>query len=562
MDFNAAFFLFLVIMVKKSSENQISNCTYSNPQEMEIGSCVTCDVTDCKINRGICRFYLEVNGHRQHNNSVTVFNYQKQVYEISASSCQDLNDAVCGPFHREGLLCSRCKPGYGPPMYSTNLKCEKCHDDKHLGWLWLLYLLLELVPLTIFYFVVIVFNIRATAPPFTAFIFFCQLFGIIFQVNPYFKMSVEAYSNNAIFSVVSIVINIWNLDIFRHIIPPFCVSAKLNDLHILLLEYTSALYPLFLVVITYVGIELHARNLRIIIVLWKPFHKCFSHLRRSVDPRSSVIAAFSTFLSLSSSRILYITCLILSPGIYMHNDTQHYISAINPLIRATSEPQFFHKLIYTWYSFPLLIITVLAYLPTVLLLLYPIKCFRKLLSYCGPKKYHAIYMFLDTFQGHYNDGTNGTRDYRVASCTSFALRIPAYIMITTPSHQTNVTWYIPLVQAIMITSLFYAIAHPCKKKYENIVESLLYSAAGLLLVYFTSIQNHLHQILIDDLVYRVLFNFYLMMLIMPSLILIYSFVNKKVKQNNCFKFKKSSSPPNINDLPDRMVNPLNYESLP
>ncbi len=548
MDFFLAFFLFLVILVGKSSEKQISNCTYFNPYDMEIGACLTCNVTNCEINSGICRFYFEVNGHRQRNNSIVVFNYRKQVYEIIASSCQELNDAVCGPFHREGLLCSKCKPGYGPPMYSTNLKCEKCRDDKHLGWLWLLYLLLELVPLTIFYFLVIIFNIRATAPPFTAFIFFCQLFGIILQVNPYFMISVEAYSNNTIFSIVSILINIWNLDIFRHIIPPFCVSTKLNDLHILLLEYTSALYPLFLVVITYVGIELHARNLRIIIILWKPFHKCFAPLRRSVDPRSSVIAAFSTFLSLSFSRILHITCLILSPGIDNHNNTQQYISAINPLIRASSEPQFFHKLMYTWYSFPLLIITVLTYLPIVLLLLYPIKCFRKLLSYCGSKKYHAIYVFIDTFQGHYKDGTNGTRDYRVASCMSFALRIPAYIMITTPNHKTNVTWYIPLVQAIMIASLFYAIVHPCKKKYANIVESILYCAAGLILAYFTSIRNHLHGKGPTLTIYKVIFNFFLMMLIMPSLILICLFVSKMVKQNNCFKFKKKSlSPPNIND---------------
>ncbi len=321
MEFFVTFFTFLVIMVGKSSENQISNCTmsYSNPYNMEIGSCITCNVTDCKVSSGVCRFYLEVNGPRQHNNSIVVFNYRKEVYEISASSCQELNDAVCGPFNREGLLCSKCKPGYGPPMYSTNLKCEKCHDDKHSGWLWLLYLMLELVPLTVFYFLVIIFNIRATAPPFTAFIFFCQLFGIIFQVNPYFKLSVDTYCNNVFFSIVSVVINIWNLDIFRYIIPPFCVSIKLTDLHILLLEYTSALYPLFLIVITYVGIELHARNLRIIIILWKPFHKCFARLRRSVDPRSSVIAAFSTFLSLSFSRILHITCLVLTPGKYRPN---------------------------------------------------------------------------------------------------------------------------------------------------------------------------------------------------------------------------------------------------
>ncbi len=526
---------------------------------MKIGDCTTCNVTNCEIYTGDCRFYLEVNGHRQHNNSIIVFNFDK--YVINASSCQELNDAVCGPFNREGLLCAKCISGYGPPMHSTNLKCENCHDDKHSGWLWLLYLLLELVPLTVFYFVVIIFNIRATAPPFTAFIFFCQLFGIIFQVNPSLKVYVEAYSNSILFSLVSILINIWNLDIFRYIIPPFCVSTKLNDLHILLLEYTSALYPLFLVVITYVGIELHARNLRIIIVLWKPFHKCFAHLRRSVDPRSSVIAAFSTFMSLSFTRILHITFLILSHGNLWdeHNHREQHISPINPDIRAKYILQFYHKLIvYTWYSVPVLIITVLTYLPTVLLLLYPMKCFRKLLSYCGPKKYHAIYMFIDTFQGHYKDGTTGTRDFRAASCISFVLRIPLYILVT--SYQAHTSWYTFPVQAIVITSLFYAIVRPCKKKYANIVESLLYCAAGLILAYFISIRNHLHGKGPTLTIYRVLFNFYLTMLIMPSLFLICSFVNKKVKQNNCFKFKKSSSSPN--DLPDRMVNPLNYGSLP
>ncbi len=168
-----------MILVEKSSEYQKSNCTMSEDRYvyMEIVSCITCNVTNCEIDKGGCRFYWEVNSDHQHNNSFIVFNYPKQVYEISVSSCQELNVAVCGPFNREGLLCTECKPGYGPPMHSTNLKCEKCHDDKHLGWLWLLYLLLELVPLSIFYALVIIFNIRATAPPFTAFIFFCQLFG-------------------------------------------------------------------------------------------------------------------------------------------------------------------------------------------------------------------------------------------------------------------------------------------------------------------------------------------------------------------------------------------------
>ncbi len=63
---------------------------------------------------------------------------------------------------------------------------------------------------------------------------------------------------------------------------------------------------------------------------------------------------------------------------------------------------------------------------------YSIKCFRKLLSYCGPKKYHALNVFIDTFQGHNKDDTNGTRDYRAASYNiiiSFILRIPVYYFL-------------------------------------------------------------------------------------------------------------------------------------
>jgi len=40
-------------------------------------------------------------------------------------------------------------------------------------------------------------------------------------------------------------------------------------------------YPLFLLVITYVCIEVHARNFRLVVYLWKPFHRCFAKVRRN-----------------------------------------------------------------------------------------------------------------------------------------------------------------------------------------------------------------------------------------------------------------------------------------
>ncbi len=98
-----------------------------------------------------------------------------------------------------------------------------------------------------------------------------------------------------------------------------------------------------------------------------------------------------------------------APAFFRFSDPTHH-----------SKTQYLNRLSSTYYFTPLLTVSILIYLPTVLLLLYPFKHFRKLLSYCGP---HA-YVFLDTFQGHYKDGTNGTRDY-----TEFILRIPVYYLL-------------------------------------------------------------------------------------------------------------------------------------
>ncbi len=54
--------LFLMVLVEK-----YQNCTMSEDLYMEIGSCITCNVTNCEIDKGCCRFYWEVNSDRQHN---------------------------------------------------------------------------------------------------------------------------------------------------------------------------------------------------------------------------------------------------------------------------------------------------------------------------------------------------------------------------------------------------------------------------------------------------------------------------------------------------------------
>jgi hypothetical protein len=217
---------------------------------------------------------------------------------------------MCGPLNRRGRLCSRCKAGYGIPVFSkTADECVKC-DFKYA---WPLYLSLVLLPLTFFYFLVIIFNFSATHPPISAFTFYCQLFVNLVYNTEFTRNYFDSSTNKAFQILTWTVSSIWNLDMFRSAFSWTTVDA-------LLLKLISALYPMLLIFLTLFLIEMHAHNVKPVVFLWKPFHRCFPSLRRAWDPRSS---AFATFLFLSSFKICFITFDVgKKVNLYLENGTR------------------------------------------------------------------------------------------------------------------------------------------------------------------------------------------------------------------------------------------------
>ena len=44
-------------------------------------------------------------------------------FEFSVSAtCQSVNEKLCGRLNTDGLLCSQCKPGFGPAPYSGEVR--------------------------------------------------------------------------------------------------------------------------------------------------------------------------------------------------------------------------------------------------------------------------------------------------------------------------------------------------------------------------------------------------------------------------------------------------------
>ena len=70
-----------------------------------------------------------------------------------------LNGTMCGPYKRKGLLCGRSIDGYGPAVYSFDMKCAN-YSNISTGSAISLYLFLELIPVTLFLLCVHCKNIR------------------------------------------------------------------------------------------------------------------------------------------------------------------------------------------------------------------------------------------------------------------------------------------------------------------------------------------------------------------------------------------------------------------
>ena len=148
-----------------------------------------------------------------------------------------------------------------------------------------------------------------------------------------------------------------------------------------------AFYPIFLILITYVCIKLHDNNFRPIVWLWKPFHEHFVHLRRKWDSTASIINVFTTFLLLSFSKILFISFTLLHT---FHLKYNNYLSKCFLYYDSTVECNTQEYTIFSALASCVLLIFIVC--PTILLILYPTRLFRKCVSCCKFLRWHALHV--------------------------------------------------------------------------------------------------------------------------------------------------------------------------
>ena len=139
---------------------------------------------------------------------------------------------------------------YALQVYSYELKCVKCVDYQYN---WLKYLAAVFLPLTIVYILVALFSISFTSPLLSGVVLFFQMAANPTHIYVLFSLVDEGaiiFPKKLVMIVISIA-DLWNLDFFR-VYYSFCLHPGASPMMIMALDYVTAVYPLFLIGITYV----------------------------------------------------------------------------------------------------------------------------------------------------------------------------------------------------------------------------------------------------------------------------------------------------------------------
>ena len=375
-----------------------------------------------------------------------------------------LESFTCADLHRHGKLCGQCEDGYAIPVYSYDLACVKCEN---YAYNWLKYVAVTFLPLTLFYIVVTLSSISFTSPLLSGLVMAFQILGHPIQAEMFLslvKSGMIHIGPNALKVLLSIA-SLWNLDFFR-LYYSFCLHPDASAMTIMALDYATTVYPVILIEVTYVMVQLNDHNFKLLVWPWKLLSVILKPLRRRWNVKTSLVDVFASFIYLSSTRLLLTSMNFLIP-IKMFTYQQGPDGQLTTAYYLFNSPsvEYFGK---NHLPFALLAIT-LSFIffgfPMMLLFVYPFACFQRILNKVGLNSL-TLRTFVEVFQGPFKDGTNNTRDYRYFSgCILF---LPLILNLTFSLTQSSM--YYPVASIwILIYLTLHLVFRPYKRSLHNYI---------------------------------------------------------------------------------------------
>ena len=384
---------------------------------------------------------------------------------IIDSFCSDISDN-----RRQYPLCGRCKSQFAVAVLSPNFECKDCNKHNSTIENYLKLFGATVLPLTVLFFIIVIFHIGLTSAPTNAYIFFSHVITTklnVLIIESAWTIQTDSDISERLSKLLLYPLYIWNLDFAYYFkTDGACIGRNPKIMYIIVMEYIYALYPMALLLLTLILVKLHGRNCKPVVFLWKPFCYLCVRLRRNWNVRTSLIDAFATCILLSYSKLIDTSLALINPNpVYDQNGTTVY----NTLHYDTST-KFLSTEHLPYFIIAIMVLSTFGLLPPMLLILYPFRWFQKLLNAFRLNRVQSLHIFLDAFQGCYKNGTGGTPERRYFAGFYFIFRI--IVIFTTSFGYATLTTTIAILTIVYAIFLcVIAIFQPYKKKFYNILDA-------------------------------------------------------------------------------------------
>ena len=461
-------------------------------------------------------------------------------YYVLPTNTNSLEKLVCGDYRR-GILCGKCIDNYTVYYHSPYYSCKEETSLCTYGIVF--YILSELLPVTVLFLIILIFNIHLTSGALYSFIFYAQVldtlyvdaFGALHFNSPFSKL----------LNVYKVIYGIFDFNMLIAEKLSFCIYKNLTVLDLFLFQYSTIIYALLLILITIVILKVNSLYTCI-----KLCHKCG---RRNI--RGSVINGLTAFLVLCYFQCIRVTFSILLP-VYISSKNKRTVALFNGELE-------YMKGEHLKYAIPAFICLFMIILPPPLILMSDSILIKLNSSFHFKRNKFTYYLlrirmkimpFLDSFQGCFKD-----------NCRCFAGMFFAYrILILLPYVYSGdaVSDYTCSEIFLFIVIIIHFFARPFQKTWHNHLD--LFLLANLLLVNMLTIVHYNFNLLQDtDHKIQAFFHFVQIIFLTIPLVYIGAYCGYNIfVRFKCFStykkrlFNKFSHLDDINSesLPDRLSN--------
>ena len=375
-----------------------------------------------------------------------------------------LSQSLCLPNNRKGLLCGECIEGFSVYYHSDRYKCGDC-DYAAYGIPF--YIISELLPCTILFILIIVFDVSFTSGSVTSFILFAQVLDF-FDTTAFGIYNVST-SISYLVKVYKFIFGFFNLNFFKLDLLSFCLWENASVLDVLAFKYVTTLYALFLVAMLFVLMR---------------YCRCdvLKKFRKNEYGGYTVTNGLIAFVIITYFQCAKVSFEILTRyRITMDDDN---LSHRDVVFLSGATPFFSRK--HLWYAIPAILVLSYATIVALVLILQPLYavcnkwlsnkhndgetilqaplCWRRMILNTKP--------LLDSFQHSFKD------DMRVFAGLLFLYRL--VISASFAFAVTAISMYSLLELIILIMLMIHSLFQPYSKKVYNVIDTLMYTDLAII----------------------------------------------------------------------------------